>query len=142
MTDNKTQPTDADVIGFIAGVDHKHRREEANVMLQLMARATGLEPRMWGDSIVGYGRYHYKYASGREGDYILTGFSPRKAAMTVYIMPGFKPYADLLAKLGKHRHSASCLYITRLDGVNLNVLEEIVCASVERMKSLYPNWPV
>lgn len=140
MAENKTQPTDADVLAFISGIEHTRRRDDSYTLHELLGRVTEFEPRMWGDSIVGYGQYHYKYASGREGDFLLTGFSPRKAAMTVYIMPGFKQYGDLLAKLGKHKHSVSCLYITRLDAVDLNVLEKIVSDSVERMKTIYPNW--
>ena len=140
MAENKTKPTDADVLAFIANIKNKRRRDDAYVLYDSMGRVTGLEPRMWGDSIVGYGQYHYKYASGREGDHLLTGFSPRKAAMTIYIMPGFKPYGDLLAKLGKHKHSVSCLYITRLDAIDIDVLEQLIGASVDRMKSIYPDW--
>ena len=140
MAENKTKPTDADVLAFIANIKNKRRRDDAYVLYDSMGRVTGLEPRMWGDSIVGYGQYHYKYASGREGDHLLTGFSPRKAAMTIYIMPGFKPYGDLMAKLGKHKHSVSCLYITRLDAIDIDVLEQLIAASVDRMKSIYPDW--
>ncbi|MDA0241183.1 MAG: DUF1801 domain-containing protein [Proteobacteria bacterium] len=140
MTENKTKPNDADVQSFVANVDHPRRRADAEVLLALMGQVTGMKPQMWGDSIVGYGQYHYKYASGWEGDYFLTGFSPRKAAMTIYIMPGFKQYGDLLAKLGKHRHSSSCLYISRLETIDLAILEAILADSVRRMKEIYPQW--
>ena len=142
MTENKTKPTDADVDAHLAGVEPARRREDAQALLQLMKRITRMKPVMWGDSIVGFGRYHYKYDSGREGDFFLTGFAPRKAAMTVYVMPGFKQYGDQLARLGKHRHSVSCLYLTRLDGIDMGALEEIIRDSVKRMKKMYDWWPM
>lgn len=92
---------------------------------------------MWGPSIVGFGEYHYKYESGREGDFLITGFSPRKSALTIYIMPGFTRHAALMGKLGKHRTGKSCLYINRLDDVDLEVLEELVSRSVEYMTEKY-----
>lgn len=141
MAENKTQPTGADVDAYLASVEPARRREDSMTLLDLMKRVTGYEPVLWGGSMVGFGRYHYKYASGREGDYFLTGFAPRKAAMSVYIMPGFKRYAAELKRLGKHRHSVSCLYLTRLEAVDLDVLEEIVADSVRRMKEMYPHWP-
>ena len=140
MAENKTKPTDADVDAFIAGIDHDRRRADSGILLELMGRITGFQPRMWGESMVGFGQYHYKYASGREGDYFLTGFSPRKSAMTIYIMPGFKQYGDLLTKLGKHKHSVSCLYVTRLENIDLAVLEDMIRDSVKRMKIIYPDW--
>ena len=139
MAENKTQPTSASVADFIAAIEHPTRREDSQSLLQLMTRLTGMKPCMWGESIVGYGLYHYRYESGREGSYFLTGFAPRKAASTVYIMPGFKPYADQLSRLGPHRHSSSCLYITRLSRIDLTVLEEIVADSVQRMQRKY-DW--
>lgn len=139
MSANKTQPTAASVAEFIARVEPNRRREEAGVMLELMARATGLEPVMWGPSMVGYGRYRYRYASGREGDWFLTGFSPRKAAMTVYIMPDLEPHADLLARLGPYKTGVCCLYLTRLDAIDLTVLEALVRASLARLRELYPD---
>ena len=140
MADNKTKPTDADVQTYIATVENERRREDSLVLLSMMDRITGFKPQMWGDSIVGYGRYRYKYKSGHGGEFFLTGFSPRKTAMTVYVMPGFKPYGHLLVKLGRHRHSVSCLYITRLANIDLSVLETIIADSVERMKANYPDW--
>lgn len=140
MSENKTRPTPADVGAFIAGIENETRRADAEVLLQMMRRVTGMEPVMWGETIVGFGQYHYKYDSGRQGDYFLTGFSPRKAATTVYIMPGFKRYGDQLARLGRHRHSVSCLYINRLAGIDMAVLEEIVADALVRMKEIYPQW--
>ncbi len=137
---NKTQRTTASVEDFIAAVEHKGRREDSLILLELMKRATGFEPAMWGDSIVGFGEYHYKYDSGREGDFLMTGFSPRKAAMSVYIMPGFNLYEEQLARLGKHKHSVSCLYLSRLDKLDLTALEEMVVDSVRRMKEISVRW--
>jgi hypothetical protein len=133
MSDNKTVPTDASVEDFLNAVEHPGRREDAFLLLDLFKRVTGAKPVMWGPSMVGFGRYHYVYDSGREGDFFLTGFSPRKANMAVYIMPGFKPYRAELEKLGKHRHSVSCLYLGRLSGVDLDVLTGIVSDSTRRM---------
>ncbi len=142
MSDNKTVPTGADPAAFVQAVEHKGQREDALTLLELFGRVTGYEPQMWGGSIVGYGRYHYKYDSGREGDFLLTGFSPRKAAMTIYIMPGFKQYGAQLERLGKHRHSVSCLYLTRLKDRDLGALEEMIADSVERMKAMsVAHWP-
>ncbi|HMQ58043.1 MAG TPA: DUF1801 domain-containing protein [Rhizobiaceae bacterium] len=139
MTENKTKPTGASVEAFVDGLADVRRRDESRQLLGLMARATRLAPQMWGPSIVGYGRYRYRYDSGHSGESMLTGFSPRKGAMTVYIVPGFKPYGDLLARLGPHTHSVSCLYLKRLDKIDAAVLEELVVASVNRMREIYPE---
>ncbi len=140
MADNKTKPTDADADAYIASIENERRREDGLVLLKMLGRITGFKPQMWGDSIVGYGRYRYTYKSGHGGEFFLTGFSPRKSAMTIYVMPGFKKYEKKLAKLGKHKHSVSCLYINRLDTINLKILEDIVADSVARMKEMYPDW--
>lgn len=137
MSENKTQPTSTRPEAVIAAVPHERRKREAETLLELMKKITGLKPVVWGDSLIGFGNYHYKYKSGREGDWFLTGFSPRKAAMSIYIMPGFKQYGDLLSRLGPHKHSVSCLYITNLAKVDLAVLEEIIRDSVRRMKEIY-----
>ena len=137
MSANKTVANTADVSAFVRQVEQPGRREDALKLLEFFDRVIGLQPCMWGESIIGYGFYHYKYDSGREGDYFLTGFSPRKSATTIYIMPGFKQYSDQLERLGPHKHSVSCLYITRLERVDLKVLEEIVSDSVRRMKEMY-----
>ncbi|MEX0953734.1 MAG: DUF1801 domain-containing protein [Rhizobiaceae bacterium] len=140
MAENKTAPTAVRVDDFLASVEPEKRRRESSELLELMSEATGLAPRMWGSNIVGYGRYHYRYESGREGEMCLVGFSPRKAALTVYLMPGIEHYADQLARLGKHKHSVSCLYLTDLARIDREVLAEIVTDSVERMKAKYPDW--
>ena len=140
MARNKTRPTRKSVTEFIASVEPARRRKDAETLLDLMKRVTGMEPVMWGDSIVGFGRYHYKYNSGREGELFLAGFSPRKAEMTVYVMPGFKQYTAELKRLGTHKHSVSCLYLTKLDGLDLEALEAIVADSVVRMKEMYAWW--
>lgn len=142
MAQNKTVPTDASVADFLATVEPESRRSDSLEVLDMMSEATGLEPRMWGSAIIGYGRYRYRYDSGREGEMCLVGFSPRKSALTVYVMPGFEPYSDELAKLGKHKHSKSCLYLANLDKIDRDVLSGIVKDSVERMKAKYPEWSV
>ena len=139
MAANKTQPTDTPIEDFITAIPDPKRREEAVVLLPLMRRASGEKPVIWGDAIVGFGLYSYRYASGRSGQFFLTGFAPRKAEMTVHIMPGFSEAGPLLERLGPHRTGRSCLYIRRLDKIDLAVLEELVCASVEKMRTLYPD---
>lgn len=133
MADNKTQPTDASVREFLDGVENETRRADAKQVLELMREVTGEEPRMWGPSIVGFGAYRYRYESGREGDWFLAGFSPRKSNLVVYIMSGFPRHAELMERLGKHRTGKSCLYINRLEDVDLNVLRELVRRSAEHV---------
>ena len=135
---NKTQPTLASVEGFLATVDDDAKRADASAMAALMAEVTGLQGRMWGSSIVGFGTYHYRYASGREGDFFQTGFSPRKRALTVYVMPGFAEHQALLARLGKHTTGKSCLYIRRLADVDIDVLREIIVRSVRHIRAKHP----
>ena len=137
MSDLKTQKNDADVVEFLNSVDNDRRREDSFVVLDLMKEVTGEEPTMWGTSIVGFGSYHYKYASGREGDWMAVGFSPRKQNMTLYIMDGFAKYDDLLGKLGKHKTGKSCLYINKMEDVDQKVLKEIVKESVEYVSQNY-----
>ncbi|WND02850.1 DUF1801 domain-containing protein [Temperatibacter marinus] len=137
--DNQTQKNDADVLTFIEGLENKRRREDSLKLLPLFERITGQPATMWGDSIVGFGSYHYKYASGREGDWCLTGFSPRKANTTLYIMNGFSDYKDQLSHLGKHKHSKSCLYINKLEDVDLEVIEEMIADSTAYMRSKYAS---
>ena len=138
---NATQPTDVEPADFIAAVEHPVRRADAEVLLDLMARVTGLPPQMWGPTIVGFGRYHYRTDAGREGDFMITGFSPRKANQVVYILPGYDDITEQLARLGKHRLGKSCLYINKLADVDLDVLEEIVAGGVARMRENYETWP-
>ena len=138
MSDNrKTVETDADVNAFIDSIENTRRREDAGRLLELLGEITREPPRMWGSSIVGFGSYHYKYESGREGDSPRVGFSPRKQNLAVYIMPGFADFGELLAKLGKHRTGKSCLYLNKLDDVDVDVLKEILRESVAEMKRRY-----
>ena len=123
---------------FLAGVSNARRREDSGKLLKLMQDVTGEPARMWGDSIVGFGAYHYRYKSGREGDWPRAGFSPRKQYLAIYIMPGFGDCQDLLARLGKHRTSVSCLYINKLEDVDMDVLHEIVTAAYQEMAKRYP----
>ncbi len=134
MAENKTQQNDGDVVAFLDSVENDRRREDGYAVMALMNDVTGVKPKLWGNSIVGYGSYHYKYESGREGDMPLVGFSPRKQSMTLYIMPGFEHYEDLLAKLGKHTLGKSCLYINKLADVDQDVLRELVAESYRHMQ--------
>ena len=137
MAENKTKATRASVTEFVNSIGDAQMRADARKVAAMMRRATGKRARMWGTSMVGYGTYHYRYASGREGDFMITGFSPRKQALTVYIMPGFTPFDKLLAKLGKYKTGKSCLYIKRLSDVDENVLERLIDDSVEHMRKKY-----
>ncbi|HEX6385483.1 MAG TPA: DUF1801 domain-containing protein [Anaerolineae bacterium] len=133
MAEPKTRPNDESVEAFLNSVEDEKKREDAFALLELMKEVMGEEPVMWGDSIVGFGSYHYRYASGREGDSPLTGFSPRKRDLTLYIMAGFDQYDDLLERLGKFKTGKSCLYVKRLEDVNLDVLRELVRQSAEHV---------
>ncbi len=137
MSSNKTVETDASVENFINAVDNEQKRQDSWDLVALMSNITGAPAKMWGTSIVGFGQYHYKYESGREGDMCITGFSPRKTALTVYVMPGFAKYEKQLAELGPHKKGKSCLYLKNLDVVNRGVLEEIVRDSVQVMRGRY-----
>ena len=134
MAELKTKRNKGDVDTFLNSVSDKKKRQDSFTVLELMRQVTGEEPEMWGDSIVGFGSYHYKYASGREGDWFVTGFSPRKQNLTLYIMSGFDEYDQLLVKLGKHSTGKSCLYIKKIEDIDINVLEELVKRSVEHME--------
>ena len=134
MTELKTRPNKKNVQEFLNNVENVRRREDSFELLKLMEEVTHEKPVMWGDSIVGFGKYHYKYASGREADWLATGFSPRKQSLTVYIMDNFDKYNDLLKKLGKHKTGKSCLYINKLDDVNIPVLKELISESMNYVK--------
>ena len=138
MSDLKTRPTASSVDAFIDAVDEEHKRADCRAVARLMAETTGAEGVMWGSSIVGFGSYHYRYASGREGDFFEAGFSPRKRALTIYVMAGFAEYEDLLAKLGKYSTGKSCLYVKRLADVDLDVLREMLNRSVAYIRAKYP----
>ena len=139
MSQNKTVRNDGDVMAYLQSVANKRRREDSLAMLDIMREVTDLPAEMWGTSIVGFGSYHYKYDSGREGEFMLTGFAPRKQALTLYIMGGHDRYAELFARLGKHRTGKSCLYINKLADVDLDVLREIIAESVAFMRREHPS---
>lgn len=138
MAELKTQPNDASVEAFLNRVADEKKREDCFTLLDMLKRVAGMDPKMWGDSIVGFGSYHYKYQSGREGDWFLTGFSPRKQNLTVYIMAGFDQFGELLDNLGKHSTGKGCLYIKRLADVDLVTLEALVKQSVEHIEKTNP----
>ena len=137
MAGLKTKPHNASVSAFLKSVEHETRRRDAQTINKMMTRITGEKPKMWGETIVGFGSYHYKYASSREGDWFLTGFSPRKTAMSLYIMPGYGQFDAIMARLRKHKTGRACLYINKLDDVDLAVLEELITKSVGWMKNKY-----
>jgi len=137
MATLKTQENEASVKQFIDGLENSSRKKDCLTVKKMMQEITGKRARMWGSSIVGFGSYHYKYASGREGDYLVTGFSPRKQNFTIYIMPGYTNYQHLLDKIGKHKLGRSCLYVKSLDDIDLDVLRTLVTDSVIEMKALY-----
>ena len=139
MSEVKTKPNKAKVEDYLNGVENDTKREDSFAILELMKQVTGVEPIMWGDSIVGFGTYKYKYASGKEGEWMVTGFSPRKQNLTLYIMSGFDEYDGLLEKLGKHTTGKSCLYIKKLEDVDQDVLRELVGKSVDHMRETNPG---
>ncbi len=138
MSDLKTRPTASSVDAFIDDLDDEHKRADCRNLACMMAEITGASGVMWGSSIVGFGSYHYRYASGREGDFFETGFSPRKRALTLYVMAGFSAYGDLLERLGKYSVGKSCLYVKRLADVDLDVLREMLTQSVSYIRAKYP----
>ena len=135
MAELKTQPTDQRVEDFLNTIDDEQKRNDAFALLEFMKEITGEEPVMWGPGIIGFGSYHYKYASGREADWMLTGFSPRKNNLTLYIMQGFDNYEHHLTQLGKHKTGKSCLYVKRLEDLDLDVLRKLIAESVEYMRN-------
>ncbi|MDJ0916651.1 MAG: DUF1801 domain-containing protein [Woeseiaceae bacterium] len=139
MAELKTKPTSQSVTAFMNAIEDKTQRADCRAIAAMMRKATGKRAKMWGSSMVGYGSYHYKYASGQEGDYFLTGFSPRKQATSVYIMAGFSGYDALMKKLGKHKTGKSCLYIKKLSDVDEKVLEQLIRKSVAEMRKKYPT---
>lgn len=132
--ENKTKPTDVSVNYYLASLQPDQRRDDALAVSAMMRRVTGELPKMWGESIIGFGQAHYKYDSGREGDWFLVGFAPRKTNLTLYIMPGFKEYGPLMKKLGKHKTGKSCLYLNKLADVDMPTLEKLVAKSAEFMR--------
>ena len=137
MSQNKTVATAADPLSFIESIDHPTRRADGLVLLDLFAEVSGYEPVMWGGSIIGYGRYHYRYQTGREGDFLATGFSPRKANLSIYIMPGYQDYSDIMGRLGKHKLGKSCLYVNKLDDIDLEVLRELIATGLADLDKIW-----
>ena len=138
MAELKTKPNKQSVKQFIDGIKDEKMRRDCRAVLKLMKEVTKLTPKMWTGNMVGFGSYHYKYASGREGDWFLTGFSPRKQDLTLYIMSGFDNYGALMKKLGKCKTSVSCLYVKDLDDIHMPTLKKLVRESVRYMRKLYP----
>ena len=136
MSELKTKVNDASVTAFLNKIEDEEKRKDSFEILKIMTQVTKEEPKMWGSSIVGFGSYHYKGASGREGDWLLTGFSPRKQNLTLYLMGGFNTHTDLLKKLGKHKTSVGCLYIKKLEDVDVKVLKELIKKSMKVMKQI------
>jgi hypothetical protein len=134
MAENKTKATAKSVPEFLEKIADPKRKADSKKIASLMENITGSKPKMWGDSIVGFGEYRYKYASGREGDWFLTGFSPRKQSLTLYIMGYLEYYPDHLERLGKVKHGKGCLYINTLEDVDLKVLEDLIRTSIKRLK--------
>lgn len=137
MAELKTKKIEEDVESFLNSLENEQKRADSYKILELVEKATGLTPRMCGKTMIGFGKYHYKYDSGREGDGFLTGFSPRKQNLTIYIMPGFAPYSDLMDKIGKHKLGKSCLYVNKLADIDLKILENLVKKSVNDMNRKY-----
>ena len=140
MAENKTRATKASVTAFIKAIDDPVRRADVRKVAAMMRKATGKRAKMWGSSIVGYGTYRYKYASGREGEFMMAGYSPRKQALTVYIMAGFSKYGSLMARLGKYKTGKSCLYIKRLSDIDEQILQRLINESVAYMRKTYETW--
>ena len=137
MGENKTRPTGDSVLNFIDKVENEQKKKDALELLELHKKITGEEPTLWGPSLIGFGKYHYKYASGKEGEFFIAGFSPRKTALTLYIMSGIDKQQELMSKLGKFKTGKSCLYIKKLDDVDRSVLTEVISESVKYMKENY-----
>jgi len=136
MAGLKTKPTEKSVEEFLNAIPEESQRKDALAIFKLMKDVTKKKPKMWGPSIIGFGEYHYRYASGREGDWFLTGFSPRKQNLTLYIMAGFARYDDLMKKLGKYKTGKSCLYIKKVDDIDLSILRELITLSADHVAKM------
>jgi hypothetical protein len=141
MSGNKTTVTLESPAAFLDRVEPARRREDGKALLTFFADVTGFTPVMWGPSMIGYGRYHYVYASGREGDFLATGFSPRKANLSIYILPGYQDYSEILSRLGKHKLGKSCLYVTKLADIDMDVLAELIRAGLQDLDRIYGVHP-
>ena len=141
MAENKTQNTPVDPLEFLDALDHPTRKADALVLLDLYKRITGFTPKMWGPTIIGFGRYHYTYESGRTGDSLAAGFSPRKANLSLYIMPGYQDYDDILSRLGKHKIGKACLSVNKLADIELAALEELIRTGLSDLDKIWPVHP-
>lgn len=139
MAELKTKENNASVSAFLNSIEDDQKRKDCKAINKMMKAITGKKPKMWGDSIVGFDTYHYKYDSGREGDWFITGFSPRKQNITVYVMSGFPRHQELVDQLGKYKTGKSCLYFKKLSDINVEVLEELVEASFDYMSDKYKS---
>jgi hypothetical protein len=139
VSENKTIPTDKSVQAFLERIEDDQKREDSRTLVQLMQEVTGLPPQMWGDAIIGFGKVHYQYASGRKGDTVLVGFSPRKQNLALYSLSGADEYEALLSKLGKYKRGKGCLYLNRLNDVDLGTLKEMVQRAVEQKRKANPS---
>ena len=138
MAENKTKPSEASVSSFLNSIEHSTRRADGWELHKLISEITGWPAVLWGPSMVGYGKYHYKYESGHEGDSFRIGFSPRKSSLSIYLMPGVSVFPEELNLLGKHKIGKSCLYINKLADINKDILHTLIEKSVQRMEQLYP----
>jgi hypothetical protein len=139
MAENKTKASDQSVRAFLDAIEHPGKRADALRLDTVFQDVTGWQPKMWGPTIIGYGSYHYTYESGREGNFLATGFSPRKAALSLYIMPGYQDFGDILGRLGKHKLGKACLYVNKLADANEDAIREIIRAGLD---DLATRWPV
>lgn len=139
MSTNKTLPTVIPVTDLLNTIEPEQRKKDGFELLEIMKEISGEEPVMWGNSLIGFGQYLYKYESGREGDFFLSGYSPRKTALSIYIMAGFSQYEHLLAKLGKHKIGKGCLYVKKLDDIDRSVLKTLIKSSIETIRVKYPD---
>jgi hypothetical protein len=135
MAELKTRPTGDDVVAYLESIEDEQRRADCFALLELLQRVTGAEPVLWAGGIIGFGDYHFHYASGREGEWFEAGFASRKANIAVYVMPGLEPFAEILERLGKHSIGVGCLYIKRLADIDLNVLEELLSSAVHELRA-------
>lgn len=137
MAELKTKPNDASVLDFLNSVEDESKRDDCYEIMNMMQEVSGDQPKMWGSSIVGYGTYHYKYASGREGEWMKIGFSPRKQNLTLYLMAGVERNEEILSRIGKYKNGKSCFYIKKLDDIDREVLKELMIASLEHVETIY-----
>ena len=137
MAELKTKPNDASVLGFLATIQDEKKRDDCHEIMNMMEEVSGEQPKMWGKSIIGYGTYHYKYASGREGDWMRIAFAPRKQNLTLYLLSGVESHPELLEKIGKYKNGKSCFYINKLDDVDRDILKKLMKASLDHLKKEY-----